>query len=78
MQNFELIQIEIDHEKLQAARPIAQARAAQIVGITRECLSLYENGHRTIPGKVLLALCLLYNVHPMTLAKKLPCNAEMY
>lgn len=63
--------IEISPDKLREARGNrTQEFVAEAVGVTRQYLSMIENGYCTPGGKLLIKLCALYDVNLADLTTK--------
>lgn len=57
------LQIEIAPEKLRSARGVlSRTETAKKLGISYQYLSMIENGKRTVPSRILLRMCVLYNI----------------
>jgi transcriptional regulator with XRE-family HTH domain len=59
----DLTEVEIDHEKLKAARgKLTPTQVAGVVGVTPQQIWNIENGVKNPSGNLLARLCLLYGV----------------
>ena len=57
------LQIEIAPEKLRSARGVlSRTETAKKLGISYQYLSMIENGKRTVPSRILIRMCVLYNI----------------
>jgi transcriptional regulator with XRE-family HTH domain len=59
----DLIKVQVDPDKLRRARGVRKAReVADLIGVSQQTLSNWENGVCGVPGDKLARLCILYNV----------------